>query len=770
MKVNKYLKKGIISSMVFFAVVIALPCFSLTFIPSELTFDCDPNAIEASSAEKVLGRSAPTNIQTTEPVFVKPAQKVFRQAKIESSFAAEGFAQVVITLNLEAADKGIKSTSGKIDFLQQQIAAKILDLDSDLGYVYENIPAINARINSQTFEELTASPLVAAVEAVIELQLHTAQGIPLMRGDAFRDVFDGSGVSIAILDSGIDYTHQALGGGGFPNSKVIGGYDFGNNDSDPKPVMVGHGTHCAGIAAGDIVIYADYVGGVAPGAKLYALKVMPDSSGSTTSDKLTAAIDWCISHQFDDPQNPLLVISMSLGGGDYMGTCDWAMPSFTNVVNAANAAGITVLSSSGNDGFCDSMGFPACVTGVISVGAVFDDNIGMVGFCLNQWSCIGEVNPSYCAEPRKFFATTTSSAQVAPYSNSFELIDVLASAHNAYTTDIKGVTGSSVGDYYGLMGGTSAACAYAAGAAAAIQSASINTLNRPLTPTEMRDNLKNWGNPTQDIKNNITTPLIDIENSIENLDIFNGTPFEVYNDNEYPVLITQISQPQWLTVFPGAGNYGIFMTAGEKKQFHAIADCQSCDYEDASGQVAITATDGEQWFSKFMPVERVCPKGNTDITVEQIIIAGTKRLTRTDFEYDLAVKIKNNSQTAFADIALSLVAYPENFTVIDQGQLQTLYLAAGDEVICTGLLKVVIDRSYAAGTTAKWYINATSQQGTLNATVITTSDFEAFGSKGIGIAEIRKIADDWLGQGIADVIQNGIVNYEDLAILAGKTK
>jgi subtilisin family serine protease len=78
-----------------------------------------------------------------------------------------------------------------------------------------------------------------------------------------RPVYNGSGISIAIVDSGVDYNHPRLGGGGFPNSKVIGGYDTGDRDNDPAPSDEAHGTACAGIAAGGLGTFGDYIGGVA---------------------------------------------------------------------------------------------------------------------------------------------------------------------------------------------------------------------------------------------------------------------------------------------------------------------------------------------------------------------------------------------------------------------------------------------------------------------------------------------------------------------------
>ncbi|CAM2005583.1 S8 family serine peptidase [Acanthopleuribacter pedis] len=95
----------------------------------------------------------------------------------------------------------------------------------------------------------------------------------LTRAKAAAHGYDGSGQVIAILDSGIDYTHPDLGGGFGPGYKVIGGYEFIDNDTDPMDEHY-HGTHVAGIAAADGDIQ-----GIAPKAKLLAYRVL-DATGS----------------------------------------------------------------------------------------------------------------------------------------------------------------------------------------------------------------------------------------------------------------------------------------------------------------------------------------------------------------------------------------------------------------------------------------------------------------------------------------------------------
>ena len=159
-------------------------------------------------------------------------------------------------------------------------------------------------MTANALEKLLNHPQVESIEPVQEMHAHLAQGIPLMNALATRSTYDGSGIAIAICDTGIDYNHPRLGGGGFPNSKVIGGYDFGDSDADPIPNTQAHGTCCAGIAAGDLGTVGDYIGGVAPAARLYACKISYGTTGSAYNDAMVAAWDWCVTHRNDDPAHP----------------------------------------------------------------------------------------------------------------------------------------------------------------------------------------------------------------------------------------------------------------------------------------------------------------------------------------------------------------------------------------------------------------------------------------------------------------------------------
>lgn len=151
---------------------------------------------------------------------------------------------------------------------------------------------------------------------------------------------------------------------GFDNcKKVIAGYDFVNNDQDPMDDNY-HGTHVTGIISSD----NPYSRGIANGTKIMAAKVL-DALGSGSESDVISGIDWCINHSAQ-------IISMSLGGDDYSGTCDDDV--LAKAVNNAVNKGAVVVVAAGNDGQY-GLSTPACASKAIAVGAI-DKNKSVVGF------------------------------------------------------------------------------------------------------------------------------------------------------------------------------------------------------------------------------------------------------------------------------------------------------------------------------------------------------------------------------------------------------
>jgi subtilisin len=178
---------------------------------------------------------------------------------------------------------------------------------------------------------------------------------------------NGSGsvnVNVAVIDTGIDPSH--------PDLNVVGGKDcapgLGFND------LNGHGSHVAGtIAAKDD---ANGVVGVAPGANLYAVKVLTDSGVGLTTD-IICGIDWVTSTRTDlNPNNNIAVANMSIGGG---GTDDDNCGNSNNdayhksICNSVNA-GVTHVVAAGNDGVDFRSTAPATYSEVLTVTAIADFN------------------------------------------------------------------------------------------------------------------------------------------------------------------------------------------------------------------------------------------------------------------------------------------------------------------------------------------------------------------------------------------------------------
>jgi subtilisin family serine protease len=390
-----------------------------------------------------------------------------------------------------------------VDLLRAEIAQRqsaVLDTLSPaeftLRYQYENQAAFSGEVTSTGLAWLAANPMVARIEPARQVKKMLAQAIPLANALEARRTYDGNGIAVAIVDSGVDYTHPMLGDGGFPNAKVIGGYDVGDGDPDPMPGVEAHGTACAGIAAGSLGTVGDYIGGVAPAAKIYALKASPDDlAGAILTDAALAAWDWCITHQNDDPQNPIMVISNSWGSlaaYNDVAQAEADYPAMTMAANIAADLGITILASSGNEFSTDGICSPAALGAVISVGAVYD---------------------------------TTD--QVTDYSNTDEILDILAPADPVYTTDIVGAGGYTDGDYTSFAG-TSSACPFAAGAVASLQHAALTRLGACLAPAEVRQLLVDTGHPVTDTKIAITKPRVDLGAAIAALTF--GPPIYIEKD------------------------------------------------------------------------------------------------------------------------------------------------------------------------------------------------------------------------------------------------
>ncbi|MCX7856026.1 MAG: S8 family serine peptidase, partial [Anaerolineae bacterium] len=296
-----------------------------------------------------------------------------------------------------AAQKGYVETLRQAqDKLEPQLKALGARVISRYQKVYNGFLV---RVPLRQLARIRNLPGVKAIHRAPEHRLDLSASVPLIGApQVWQNLgYDGEGVTIAIIDSGIDYYHAALGGSGdpddyanddheviepgtFPTAKVIGGYDFAgpNYDArstdparntpvpDPDPIDGdGHGTHVASTAAG-IGVEGVFGPGVAPKALLYALKVFGEPAGST--NLVIDAIEWAMDPNGDgDVSDCVDVINMSLGST--YGPNDPTDPEII-AVNNASALGVIVVASAGNAGNVSYIhGSPAAADSAIAVAA-----------------------------------------------------------------------------------------------------------------------------------------------------------------------------------------------------------------------------------------------------------------------------------------------------------------------------------------------------------------------------------------------------------------
>jgi subtilisin family serine protease len=268
----------------------------------------------------------------------------------------------------------------------------------------------------------------------------------------------GAGYSIAVLDTGVDYKHPALGGGFGAGRKVVAGYNFvdnsmpgfvssipmGGNPMDES----GHGTHVAGIAAAKDPTY----GGVAPDANIVALRVL-DKNGHGSWSWIENALQWVINNR---TTYNIASVNMSFGGGNYSGlTSDFN--SIQTKLQTLWNAGVVNVASSGNDFYSNNSSqgiqFPAVSQWAVSVGAVYDGNYGQ-----RNWSS-GAVD------------YVTYSDKIASFTQRSDDLDLLAPGALITSTGLS--NGGSAN--YVTYAGTSQASPFIAGAAVLVKQALVQS-------------------------------------------------------------------------------------------------------------------------------------------------------------------------------------------------------------------------------------------------------------------------------------------------------
>ncbi len=336
----------------------------------------------------------------------------------------------------------VKKKDSKSKGLSVQAAE---DYDFDLKNSYSTVNGFSGRLKKSSYAKLKNNPRVKMIykPKPVSLFLNDAKGI-VNATETWRLVYNeqnitGKGETVCVIDTGVDYTHSALGGctqSQFLDGncgKVISGYDYINNDDDPADDHW-HGTHVAGIVASNDPTYT----GIAPEANIVGLKVL-NAAGGGTSSNVAAGIDWCVNNA---TKFNISVISMSLGGGQYTSFCDSADPLIAAAINTAVGRNISVVVATGNTGtiYTDEIGgiaSPACIANSTRVTAVdksdsmasfafrhsnFPDILAATGVSITSLKATGTATPVGCSDSG-IFRTCSGTSMAAPMtSGAFALL------------------------------------------------------------------------------------------------------------------------------------------------------------------------------------------------------------------------------------------------------------------------------------------------------------------------------------------------------------
>jgi subtilisin family serine protease len=425
-----------------------------------------------------------------------------------------------------------------VNAIDNDILGRFLPGEFTLLRRFVSINALAGKVTMAGLVRLQNDPRILRIDLDQGGRAHLVEARALAKIDPVLSVgFTGKGVTVAILDSGLDSQHPDLandvtaeqcfcssGSGCCPNKQT--------SQSGPGSAMDdnGHGTNVAGIVTSDGTIAPR---GAAPDAKIVAVKVLASDNSFCCSSDVVAGLDWILNNR---PEVNL--VNMSLGTSDlFSGTCDSSTSytsSYANAVNALRQRGVLVFASAGNNQSKSAMAAPACVANVISVGAVYDSNLG------------AETFPGVCTD------STTKADQVTCFSNSDAKTDLFAPGAVTTSTGLGGGTS----DYLG----TSQASPLVAACAADILQAYPGT-----APDRLEAALKQSPTWVTDPKSGLSFPRLDCQAALSaaspNLSYYTVTPCRIIDTRQANGPFGGPALNGTSRTFQIAGNCGVPSTA-----------------------------------------------------------------------------------------------------------------------------------------------------------------------------------------------------------------
>jgi subtilisin family serine protease len=307
---------------------------------------------------------------------------------------ATGSVRVLVMLNDDSsAQIGKKSRLQRKNEVRQKVSSvlqRIPEKNSRIYHRFNLVPAFAMEASPSVLRHLQNDPAVSRIDidtpgsgsAVAPDESSVLNNVSPLQNLGL----DGSGMKVAVIDSGVDTDHVDL------QSRLVAQQCFCSNSSGiggccPNGQATqsgsgaaedghGHGTNVNGIIVGQGSVSPR---GAVPAAELVVVRVLDNNNSFCCSSDVVAAMDWVASNHPD-----VDAVNLSVGTGAlFSGNCDTST-SFTQAmsvaVNNLIANGAVVVSSAGNQGNSGSMSAPACVQNAVSVGATWDFTGGPINF------------------------------------------------------------------------------------------------------------------------------------------------------------------------------------------------------------------------------------------------------------------------------------------------------------------------------------------------------------------------------------------------------
>jgi subtilisin family serine protease len=396
--------------------------------------------------------------------------------RLKQKAERDGFVRVIASLRSDFVPEGrlgraaVRDQRAEIDRAQADLRHDLTGTGYRVVREFKFVPAMALALSPRALEAARRSPQVEGLAEDRPLEPVLDDSVPIVEGTTIWNAgHTGSGKTVAVLDTGVAKNHSFLSGSVVEEACFSARSDCPTGDTTQIGTGAGvpctyaadgcrHGTHVAGIAAGEGPSFS----GVARDANVMAVQVFSRFNDfncgagerpcalSFTTDQIAG-----LERVFDvRNEHDFASVNISIGGGQFASTCDTTNPTHTAykaAIDNLRTAGIATVIASGNNGFTNSAAFPACISSAVTVGS------------------------------------TTKGDNISSFSNSASYVDVLAPGSN--------ITSSVPGGSFDVFSGTSMAAPHLAGAWALLEQE-----NPAASVSDIQTSLQNTGVPVADTR------------------------------------------------------------------------------------------------------------------------------------------------------------------------------------------------------------------------------------------------------------------------------